>query len=364
MDFLSSQWLLLKILDICGFFTFNVEKLSSTRKKLFYNILMSVGGTIGAFTVAILYSQSSDEFLNDYSTVTSTIHNSEMSTNIINHLIIVFVTLFRIKELKEFFRKFKVLEGKIFRLKFSEMELEKYYIKNRSNIVYIVSIYTIYFGSLLLIYDTVLTIDESLSHVLLSTMYMFFACYFTTISLFLFYQVEALCTFLSIVNKNLKCLVTSSSFFTEHRISELFIIIFEIQDLINLWSKSFGLTAFGFFVFTFGVLSAEIYFSFATFYFSNIWQASDIYYLYNFCDIIWCLPVIGALSSIGFSCSNFYYELEISSRILRKNSENCDKHVKDSIEKFFIHFNRADFYFTANEFFNLDGSILYKVTVL
>lgn len=362
MSFISSQSLLLSILDQCGFFTFDIESSIRTKRRIIFSVFVYISSFLCSITSSYFYSQTSEEFIRDESNVTRTIHDAEISTNLISQILIIYAILIRIKPQQRFFELFRCIENRVAALNFSGVELENFYTKIKIRSKLWIGVYMMFYSILLYIYVFMLTKNESLSHQFLCAMYMIFTCYFTTIAVLLYYQVTSLVKFLYIINKNLRFFIsTSSSFYYERQISELFKLIFDFQSIISLWSSSFGLTAFALFVFIFGILSTETYFTFAIFQFSNKWESDSIYYLYAVCNLIWCLPVVIAMNFIGLSCSRVHDELDEFSKILRKNSECCRKDIATLIEKFLTHFNHSDYHFTTNEFFIIDGSFIYKV---
>lgn len=282
--FIESQKILLKILTFLGFFSFDFCNYKRTNRRWIYCYLFNLVVNIHFVFVTMHYLKTYVEFLHDDSSVTQVIHFIESTTNLVTKFIIVMSSLFRYDRQIDLLKSLEWIEGKIYGLKFENLTIFFESLRLKLKVFIIFS--AIFHIILQILYTQILMADEPLLHKLTSITYIFFSFHFTMVSFFIYFQLLTLKKFCEISRKNLAYFVMQSSFY-ENKIDEIYEIIFHIKDFFISWNYFNGLIIFGCFVFVFGVLSAELYFSFVTFFFSNLADLQPIYHLYNFCNLIW-----------------------------------------------------------------------------
>lgn len=359
MNFFDSQLWTVRILDIFGFFSFNVRTSNTNIRKFFYSTCVSFCEVLVILVTFYCFSATSTDFVNDHSKVTRTVNDVELSTMFFCFLLWIYVILFKTNDQKELFRNFQKLELEVEKLGFFEDTIERINLKLGYYNKLWISISAVLYFIEMLIYVFILTVDNPFSHKMVNSMDLSIEFYFTSLTLLLTCQILAVANFIKIINENLKFFVSHSAFY-ETEISKLLKMIHEIQYLISLWSKCFGLIVFGLFVFIFGVFSSELYLALAIFQFSSE-IATGRYLLYTALNVTWNVPLFIQLSILGLSCSKVHNEINKSVKILCKASLECGEIAKGSIQMFLIYFDSSDYHFTANDFFIINGSICYNV---
>lgn len=282
--FIDSQKILLNILTFLGFFSFDFCNYKRTNRRWIYCYLFNLVVNIHFVFVTLHYLKTYVAFLHDESNVTQIIHFIESITNLVTKIIIVLSSLFRYDRQIDILKSLEWIEGKIYGLKFEDLTKFFEHLRLKSKIFIICS--AIFHIILQIMYTQILMKDEPLLHKITSVTYIFFSFHFTMVSFFIYFQLLTIKKFCEILRKNLAYFVMQSSFH-EKKIDEIYEIIFNIKDLFISWNYFNGLILFGCFVFIFGVLSAELYFSFVTFFFSSLAVLEPIYHFYNFCNLIW-----------------------------------------------------------------------------
>lgn len=356
---LKSQKYLLKILSIFGFFAFNCQTFEKTYRRWIYCYLFNLATNLEFVYVTFYYILTYNDFLHDGSRVTRVVHTVELVTNLIITFIIVTATLFRNDELIKFLKALEMIESQVERLNIYSHT--KFYerLKLGTNVVIIISL--IFHIIMQLIYVNLLMANESLIHKLTSLCYLFFSFYFFIVSLFVFVQLKTLEKFSKTIKENLSYCFMHSSFY-EREIDIIYKIFFDIQDLMESWNYCNGFLVFGGYVYIFGVLSSELYFVCVSAVFTDLVRTNFVYYIYNACNLMYCIPMLLIIALIGKTCTQICLELENCVAILR-NSYNDPQRIKGKMEKFLMHLDDLSFYkkFTANDFFIIDDSMIFKV---
>lgn len=197
-------------------------------------------------------------------------------------------------------------------------------------------------------------------HKLASLCYIFFSFLFFSVSTFILFQLITLRHFCKVIKINLENLLIHSHFY-EKEIRLIYKIIFNINDAIVSWNYFNGFLVFGGYIFVFSITSSEFYYLCVSAIFTNLLDSDGIFYVYNACNIVWCLPMILTLSFIGKFSSDIYREIETCISLLR-NSHGDNQAVKRNMEKFLMIFNQVKF--TTNDFFDIDDSMIHKVRFL
>lgn len=350
--FLKSQTILLKILSLFGFFAFNCQTYERTYSRWIYCYLFNVAANIVLIYMSFYYIQTSTAFLHDGS-ITKLIHIVEFVINLITTFIIVMSTLIRYDGLIKFLKALEMIELQVQRMRISS-DLKKFYerLKFKTNVAIIFSI--TFNLTIQIIYVNILMANEPFMHKLTCVCYDLFSFHFSTVSLFIFVQLKTLEKFCKVIKENLKrCMMHSC--FCEKEIGEIYKIIFDVQDLMDSWNYFNGFIVFAGYIYIFGSLTSELYFTCVSAIFTNLIHTDAIYYIYNACNLIWCLPMITIVTLIGKTCTKISEEIE-NCMLITRSSYDDQQRIK---EKFLMHLENKKF--TANDFFIIDDSMIFKV---
>lgn len=356
--FLDTQKILLKFLLFFGFFTYDPLTLKVSTYRKIYCLIFDFLSFVQFSLVTLSYSNTFNEFLQVNSEVTHTIIIVEILTNLVTKLIIVICSYIRDEIQIEYLKAFYELEIKVQTLKI-KFDFEAFYkslaLKCK---IFTISCFTFYI-ILQITYTEILMTSESFIHRLTTLCYIIFSIHFSMLSFFIYFQLLALEKFGELIHLNLK-FFTSHSTFYKNEIKEIYEMIFDIQDLIKLWSVANGPLAMGLFIFLFGVTSSEVFFVLVTAVYSNLIMKQKIYILYDIFNIIWIFPIAAMLILVTSSCDKVQERIEKIIMDLRNFIDDSDK-VKGKMEKFLLQFYSEKQNFTAYDFFKVDRSLIYKV---
>lgn len=363
-DLLESQSILITFLKYSGFFPFQIgtDEWKTSQINLIACCLINTVAITIFLLSSFAYASSSNSFLYDESSVTLMIHILEVCCNTYNRAVFFFYTLRYYGQQKSFLQLLVQIESKVSALKLSGTQLANFYAISSWRIKTWCMINVIFFTIVQILYGTVLMENEPFHHLIQSFLYIIFSFHFVILMTFIAYQVLVLRKCFQLINCNLTRFISHSSVYYEKEIFDIFAIIYDFHDAIDLFNNFYGRIVFANFVFIFGVTSSEIYFSFVSGIFTNLTEEDGKFFIYNIVNISWCAPLMISFFMLGDACNEMKDEVERCLKIMRNNLEGLSCKTVIYVEKFLISFNARDYEFTTKGFFVIDRSIVYNVS--
>lgn len=310
MNFIVTQKPLIFILSFLGFFSFKFTKDGISNYHIFRVILICIitnlTNQILSLYVQINFAQNVQGYLQDETEVTKMVILLQGAVREFCSLVIFYSSLASRGSQIKFFEHLIAIETKVNLLKFSTSSAKVFKQKMRSK-CFIHCITTIGLHTMILILSSNLLPDEGyFSYFYINISFICVVIYANLIAIFMENILFSMEFYIEEINKNIQNFAAPGSDlfkFDEIEIRDLFQLHNELVQVIELFNDAFGIIFLGIFVFTFGMLSFELYFSYTIF--ANSTQIVELGTSINIItNVLSYIPLFVIVSKVGFTCES------------------------------------------------------------
>lgn len=303
------------------------------------------------------YVSSFNEFLGDGSKVTLFCHLFEALATQFLLLAIIYCILFKKNDQILLFMVLRSVEHELLKMPFANGAYQHIHRYLRIN-SWCIIIGAIFYSSVMFsIYFLILLDNESVSHSLQVLYYLTLTSFYTFIIDYFLQLVTIIGAFYEVINQNLKVFIEKPAYFIKE-VKKLMELHQKLAIAIFDLNSSFGVLMLGIFLFVVTILSAECYFAYITAY-ENLVRKSSRYFVYSVTNLFWPVPVLILLQFLGSTCNKIRDKIYNTTRILGNQEE-----VANIVDKNLLTLSDYDTRISANGFFVIDNSILFKVSEL
>ena len=310
MNFIATQKLLISILNFFGFFSFKFTKDGISNyhiyRVIFIFIVTNLFYQILSLYVQFNFAQTVQGYLQDDTAVTKMVMILQGSVREFCAIVIFYSSLTSRGTQIKFFEQLIAIEMKVNLLKSSALNVKVFNQKMRSKcLVYCLTTIGLYIMMLILTINLIPNEGYS-SYLYISISFILVTIYAALIAIFMDNILTSMGFYFEEINKNIQKFAEPGSVlfrFHEFEIRDLFQLHNELIQVIELFNDAFGMIFVGIFVFTFGMLSCELYFSYTTFAYSidTVELGTAINVITN---VISYIPLFMVISKVGFTCES------------------------------------------------------------
>lgn len=356
MSFIKSQELLIRILKYQGFLAINSETGDISSRFYAYCIFLNGISTLYLIHLLVEIFQMFQNGLNDIFTMCASIQS------FLTHLSILVLAMFSIisqGEMISFIKSIEVLGQKLSALPFIRARMSSHFasLRNKSiqSVVLLICVITVcsldYQANAEQFTDSV-----SLFHyILLYASFMYGSYYICNIMIFMIFIIKCFSCYLSVIRMYIKFHPAGPC---NHRTRYLSVGLFvDIQNLMQQFSKKFGLLIACYYIYSFASITFEIFNFFKVF---NICQTNALRLL--FLNSLWLSPLVIFACFFGKACSEYENQInQVSKMFLLNDKMDCCSPEGRIFKQQLID---CETKIQAAGLFVVDGSFMFKVLFL
>ena len=311
MNFIATQKNLIFFLNFFGLFSFNFTKDGISKFHNYRVILMCIiknlFNQILFLYVHFNFTQNVRGFLQDETEVTKMALLLQAAIREFCSLVIFYSSLASHASQIKFFEHLIAIEMKVNLLKFSTLSAKMFNHKMKIKCFISCSTMIGLYISFLILFSIVLPDEAYFSYFFTTLTYIVVIIHAIFIVIFMENILTSMGFYFEEINKNLQNFIVASGnglfSFHEIEIRDLIQLHNELVQVIELFNDAFGLIFVGIFVFTFGMLAFELYFSYNAIANSIliVQLGTQINVIAN---VLSYIPLFMVVSKVGFTCES------------------------------------------------------------